>query len=41
MPTKEVKFEPVDLSQLAIQDRKVFVARVVGVAPRNCCRRRG
>ena len=32
MPTKEVKVEAADLSQLAIQDRKVFSVRVVGVA---------
>jgi hypothetical protein len=31
-PTKEVEVEAADLSQLAIQDRKVFSARVVGVA---------
>jgi hypothetical protein len=29
-PTKEVKVEPADLSQLAIQDRKVVSVRVVG-----------
>ena len=51
-PTEEVKVEAADLSQLAIQDRKVISVRVVGVelfikfeeaegATGRCCRRRG
>ena len=51
-PTKEVKVEAEDLSQLAIQGRKIFSVRVVGVAlfikfeevegeTGSCCRRRG
>jgi hypothetical protein len=31
-PKKEVKVEAADLSQLAIQDRKVVSVRLVGVA---------
>jgi len=30
-----------DLSQVAIQDRKVVSVRVAGVALESCCRRRG
>jgi hypothetical protein len=51
-PTKEVKVEAANLSQLAIQDRKVISVRLVGVAlfikfekvegkTGSCCRRRG